>query len=167
VESAVDPLEKLRDIHLPLDPNWWPPAPGWWIILCLFMVIVVFLVRACVSAHRRRQAGLIAIKSLNEIEQGYKHNRNTQDTIRQLSVLLRRHALAVDHQKPVAGLGGDAWLQYLDQKSNGKKFSQGVGHSLITAPYRPDPTVDFAALFPLIRELFKTSRAPKDMKRSK
>ena len=94
MESAVDPLEKLRDIHLPLDPNWWPPAPGWWIILCLFMVIVVFLVRACVSAHRRRQAGLIAIKSLNEIEQGYKHNRNTQDTIRQLSVLLRRHALA-------------------------------------------------------------------------
>ncbi|MDA7785401.1 DUF4381 domain-containing protein, partial [Pseudomonadales bacterium] len=33
-----DPLAQLRDIRLPVEPDWWPLAFGWWIVAALILV---------------------------------------------------------------------------------------------------------------------------------
>ena len=38
-----DPLQQLRDVHLPPDPSWWPPAPGWWILAAVIAVIILLV----------------------------------------------------------------------------------------------------------------------------
>ena len=34
----ADPLDALKDIYLPLEPHWWPPALGWWITAGLVLI---------------------------------------------------------------------------------------------------------------------------------
>ncbi|MGB5468066.1 MAG: DUF4381 family protein, partial [Sedimenticolaceae bacterium] len=32
-------LTGLRDYHLPDAVGWWPPAPGWWLLFGLLLVL--------------------------------------------------------------------------------------------------------------------------------
>jgi len=38
-------IADLRGLHLPQDPAWWPPAPGWWIALALVCLAAFLLFR--------------------------------------------------------------------------------------------------------------------------
>lgn len=46
-------LGNLRDIHEPLPPPFWPPAPGWWILAFLILVLIAV---ATYLAWRRYRA---------------------------------------------------------------------------------------------------------------
>ena len=49
-----DLLAQLKDIHVPLEPLWWPPAPGWW-LLCLVVLILISLALRWLRGWLRRQ----------------------------------------------------------------------------------------------------------------
>jgi len=53
--NADDPSSiPLRDIHLPDPIGWWPPAPGWSIVLGLLVLASAGLAFALWHRHRRR-----------------------------------------------------------------------------------------------------------------
>ncbi|HCG70266.1 MAG TPA: DUF4381 domain-containing protein, partial [Gammaproteobacteria bacterium] len=35
-----DPLTALKDIYPPVEPHWWPPAPGWWLVAMLLFAVL-------------------------------------------------------------------------------------------------------------------------------
>jgi len=43
VSQDTDPLAGLHDIHMPEAIGWWPPAPGWWLLLGLVFISIAAL----------------------------------------------------------------------------------------------------------------------------
>ncbi|VAW83212.1 FIG00657500: hypothetical protein [hydrothermal vent metagenome] len=153
---AAQPALQLRDIHLPTGPGFWPPAPGWWILAALSLVLLVWVAWVATyhyRLHRQRQR-ILAL--LAELEQD-AGNRATPENIAQISTLLRRLALMRYPRQQVAALTGIDWLRFLDKSGGQGRFSQGPGQVLATGPYQPalPADLDVQALGTLVRHWVK------------
>lgn len=147
----------LKDIHLPEAVGFWPPAPGWWLLAILLpaMIASAFYLY---KRYRRKAALRIAAKLLAAVR-GDNDSERLQ-RLAALSALLRRVAMTTAPRAEVAGLRGQAWLQYLDGEFADKPFSQGVGRCLADAQYRqtvPDD-IDMEVLFKLCERWLKEQR---------
>ncbi|MEO6365954.1 MAG: DUF4381 family protein [Luteimonas sp.] len=134
----------LRDIHAPLAPPWWPPAPGWWAV---FAVIAVAITIAAWWFARRRtyRHSVMAM-----FDQGITTSSTPAAQVAAMSELLRR---AARRREPHADtLQGDAWLLFLDGGATPARFSQGAGRLLLEGGFQRE--VDHAhvdALVPIAR----------------
>ena len=152
--SDLPPIvERMRDIQLPAEPGWWPPAPGWWGVsaLVLFALLLALWLWRYRFALRRE-----ALRELARIEAQFRRHKDARLLAARLSTLLRRVALALDGRRPVARLHGEAWLAYLDRRGGEGAFTSGPGRALARFPYsgvveeggaEPDPK----ALLQLVR----------------
>jgi hypothetical protein len=124
----------LRDIHLPEPISWWPPAPGWWMLLGLaVLALIAFaLLRRWYLRRRRRQR---VFEQLARLESAYHQHRDALQLVRELSVLMRRAGISLYPRRDIASLTGDNWLAWLDGTSPHKGFSDGAGRVLAKAPY--------------------------------
>jgi len=136
----------LKDIHLPAAIGWWPPAPGWWLLLVLSLALPTagyWLYRRLTRKTPLKAARkfLAELRAQNELDPAA--------CLRELSALLRRVSISRDPRSQVAHLHGDAWLQFLDQGLADAPFSTGPGRCLADAHYRPSaPTdLDLNAIF--------------------
>ncbi len=145
----------LRDLHLPDPVGWWPLAPGWWFVIALLLIglagLTAYLYRRWQFHASRRHA----LRELARYESAYLEHRNPVLLGKQLSELLRRGMLAYAPRAEVAGLTGEAWLQWLDRGMPVPYFHTEGGKSLLDLPYRdPDgdlADVDIAALVAAVR----------------
>lgn len=107
--STAGPV--LRDIHLPAEPSWWPPAPGWW-LLGVFALLA--LVAFAWLWRRRRRARQRQQRILGELERLVRQHREDGDRAALLGgmhQLLRR--VAREQDAAAVRLRGDAWRQTL------------------------------------------------------
>jgi len=137
----------LRDIHLPAEPSWWPPAPGWWVLAALACLALAFAWRRHASRKRLRRARealqIELLKARSEHPDGAAQ-------LAALSLLLRR---AAKRYAPSAlTLRDDDWLRFLDGDDAARPFSQGAGRLLLDGPYRPRiESADAEAVAALVR----------------
>lgn len=138
----------LRDIHLPDPVGWWPPAPGWWVLVCASIALLasgIWLWRR----WRRLTVKALALRELDRIE---REAGDPQERLRRLAILLRRTCLSLYPRENVAGLTGEAWLAFLERASGDGRFSGETGRLLVEAPYRPSVEGDPESLLQAIRE---------------
>lgn len=128
----------LRDLHLPDPVGWWPLAPGWWALIALAAVGVIWLVLKVWQRRRRAAARRFALQQLKRHAHAYTKHRNAVLLGSQLSELMRRTMLAYAPREKVAGLTGEEWLAFLDRDLDRPHFREGDGRPLIEWPYR-DP----------------------------
>lgn len=106
-------LDNLRDIVVPDPPPFWPPSPGFWVLLGMLVVVVVsacwwFLAARKRNAHRR--AGLALLSA--------------SKTAHDVSVVLKRVALAVFPREQVAPLYGEEWIAFLNRTCPRSHFTE-------------------------------------------
>ncbi len=135
---------QLKDVHLPAVPDWWPLSVfGYGFILFVLVVLIcsgLYLMKKWLRGRARRKA----LKQINIYKNTPRVN-NTK-TIANLSILLRRVALAYYPRHEVAGLTGAAWLEFLDKTGETEIFTKEIGDLLLYAPYQKKADADYSEL---------------------
>ncbi len=147
---------QLRDIHLPAEPGFWPPAPGWWILAALLLALLAWTGRVLLRRYRLQRQRQRILAMLGELEQEPANNI-TPERIAQISSLLRRLALMRYPHQRVAALTGSEWLRFLDESGGDGRFCHGPGQVLANGPYQPAlaDDLDTHALSDLLRGWIK------------
>lgn len=157
--AKTDPLAQLKDIHLPEPVSWWPPAPGWYLLMLIGLLLLVYLTYA---AHRRYRDALAkkqALLLLARYQEQYEKEPNVAQTSAHISELLRRVALVYFPRAQVASLHGEAWLHFLNQTGKGIDF-HSVRHMLLDAPFKAQDNMNLTPLFNQARQWIKQRRRP-------
>ena len=144
---------QLRDIHLPGPPEFWPPAPGWWVLAAIAVGLATWvgvLLWRQVRIRRQRRHILALLERMEQSTNGAA----TPEFLAQLSRLMRRLALMRFPRHEIASLTGIKWLQFLDSSGGNGQFSQGPGKVLAHGPYMRElrDEVDRRALTTVIRQ---------------
>lgn len=152
--SKPESLAQLKDIHLPAAISWWPPAPGWIIILASLLFLAVGIIYGFVLYYRHRQARRQALRLLLTYQQEYRSGVPSQMISVKVSELLRRVALVYYPRKQVASLQGEAWLDFLNATGKNVDFYT-VRESLLSLPYQENQEVNLKPLLNLAQVWIK------------
>lgn len=131
-------LSGLRDIHLPTEPNFWPLATGWYILI--IGLILSFLI--CFIWWRIYQNRPLPY-ALRELE---KIQKTSKDQLKLLSQLLKRVAMAKYGRKEVAPLTEDTWQDFLLSAAP-DTLTQKQAHLLAFAVYAPKHPISDSTLY--------------------
>lgn len=141
----------LKDIHLPTDSLWWPPAPGWWVLLILLILIGLLLTKMLpriLAWLRLRPIKSACLRELDRIRQmASGESGNERKVIQQLSVLLRRAVMSYGAREKDASLSGEKWVNRLNQISEGPCFSDEQFNVLTQGQYQPMFEIEIDELF--------------------
>ncbi|MDX1800858.1 MAG: DUF4381 domain-containing protein [Marinobacter sp.] len=116
-----DPLSALHDIHLPQPGGFWPPAPGWWLVALVALVLVAGAVMLVLRRRRRNRWLRQALRELDLT--GFSQLADQQQLV-ELNQLIKRAARARYPDQHPESLSGERWIGFLVQTCPG----QGADH---------------------------------------
>jgi len=149
----------LRDIHMPGAIAWWPPAPGWWILVALLAGVCALAAWRYARGYRRRAA----LRTLERIYSDLQAGEPVAACLPVVSSVVRRFAMVVAASpRGIAGLVGERWLTWLDSQWERTQFTNGPGRALARAPYAPPATFSSEDALALTRVCIDWVRAQKD-----
>ncbi|KAA5547286.1 DUF4381 domain-containing protein [Roseiconus nitratireducens] len=117
-------LDRLNDIVMPPDVPWWPPAPGWYVVMMIVLAIVIALL---LKQWQRWRGNAYRRSALKHLE--------TTRSAAGISELLRRTALVIASRSTVAGLTGSDWPNWLARQCP-DPMPEGVKSILAGQVYR-------------------------------
>lgn len=113
--NPQDPLAALHPLRSPELIGWWPPAPGWWIVLAasvLAMVIAAVLARRRYTRNAYRRH---ALHQLERAQRAYQADGDASHYMAQVNALLKSVALLVYPRNTVAASHGGEWRAFLNR----------------------------------------------------
>ena len=154
-------MNGLRDIHEPLPPDWWPPAPAWWLLTLVLVGVLVSIFRR-VRDHYRRAAPYRAARTrfaaLDE-----RRAAGTVDTrafVDGANALLKSLLVDTEHRVDAVRANGDAWLALLRERCGDAAFTSAPGRLLGNDRFRRALTDDATELAALLRGALDRLRPP-------
>jgi hypothetical protein len=153
-EVSPELLEQLRDIHSAVEPGVWPPAPAWWVLGTLVLVVMLWLLRQASKRWlvRKRRARLLA--ALDDIQSQYDPETSSSEYLSRLNRLFRVVAVRAFPGTASARLQGAAWVDFMRSL-----LPDGVNTDSLAAlesgPYQASPEFDATGLYAMAKEWIK------------
>jgi len=137
-----NPLDALKDIHLPAAASWWPLAWGYWLLLVLILIGVALLARRYYQLRMRRAAMSAFDALVADFEQHQDNMRLAQD----ITVLIRRTLLSINPREEVARLTGQEWVDVVKQTRPEIELKEATLTTLTASVYQSTAQIDAEAL---------------------
>jgi len=129
--------QQLRDIRGIDSISWWPPAIGWWGVMCLAIMILSVCIALYVRRTRYKKSWQCSATSELEKLRKKLKNETSKKLVSELSELIKRIAVKKFNRGDCAGLSGRAWLKWL-RENDPRLFNwEQHGKILIDIPYAP------------------------------
>lgn len=133
--QAGNPLDQLKDIHLPDDISMWPIAWPWWALLISIIAIVIF----SLWFHKKNKWKKAALSQLAEL------TTDSENFVSQVNRLLKQISLGPLKHTQCAQLSGSVWIEFLNEHSKQPLFI-GELQNFAHAPDNPKIQLDKLAL---------------------
>lgn len=154
--DSADPLSQLADIHLPEPIGFWPPAPGWWVLLVLLIVVAFVFYRRYLATWKQKRICNFALRELDKCVAEFRRASAVPDGdkdsaklnfVNEVNAVLRRVALKHYPQDLPASLGGDHWIAFLRHHGDASLLDDTLAHTLSQGRFARHWDVDDAALY--------------------
>ena len=126
-------LTNLNDIVIVPPPPWWPPAPGWYALAFVSLIIIIWSIYRLWHRYHSNRYRRAAMAELAQIE-----TEQDAHAVSLLPALLKRTALHAYSREQVAALSGEQWRGFLDQHCESEPFKGEAGDLLTKLAYHPD-----------------------------
>jgi hypothetical protein len=136
-----DLLSQLRDIHSAAPVSWWPPAPGWWVLGLLLLVLLAWLGRRVVARYRVHQRRRQMLGWIDHLNTNVDPQNNPQAYLSTLNRIFKLVALRAFQSENCAAMAGQDWADFLIEKMKKSQSSESLG-VLVSGPYDPAPKFD-------------------------
>jgi len=150
--NPSNPLDQLKDIHLPDAISAWPPAYGWWLATIIVIALTVMAIRWFLSRRKKGRYKVEANAQLALILDQYNENQDSLAALESINGLLKQTCMTRFGRNEVASLTGDAWLNFLDSAGGTDAFSKGPGRCLTATLYAPNPIAPIEELVELTKK---------------
>jgi len=112
--NPQDPLAALHPLRDPLPVEWWPPAPGWWILLVLLTVSIAIVGWMLLRRRRARAYRRQALAQLDSLRTRYQQTQDANAYLAEANALLKSAALMAYPRRDIAASSGSRWLAFLN-----------------------------------------------------
>jgi len=136
-----DPLAALRDIHLPAPVEWWPLAPGWWLLIALG---VASLIAVAIYLYRHIKRNAYRHQALLQLQQLAGPGERNSLWLQSLNELLKRCAHSAYPQGHTSSLHGKTWCNFLQQQVDNAVVTPEALALLSDGGYKSDSHVSAA-----------------------
>lgn len=145
-----DLLSQLRDIHATAPVPWWPPAPGWWMLALLLLVLLGWVGRRLLARYRIHQRRRQMLGWIDHLNANIDPQRDPQAYLSTLNRIFKLVALRAFPDQHCAVLSGQDWVVFLVEKMEKSQSAASLG-ALALGPYDPAPRFDPDQLSELAR----------------
>lgn len=132
--SDAGDLANLRDLALPAQISFWPPAVGVWIVAGACLAALAIVLWRGVKRYRASAWKRAAIDELRAI------HIDDPDLVERVSAILKRVAMVGYGRAQVASLTGKAWADFI--AGAGAGFDTGSLRQTLANVYDPRHTLD-------------------------
>ena len=135
--KSTDPasLQNLNDIVLPEFADWWPLASGWYFLLGLLLIVLVWFIYTSIQRRINDRYRRTALHQLQLLAQDIDRADKRDFALRQVPILLKRTALTAYPRRQLASLTGKRWHDFLNSKVSTPSFTESSCYSLDNISY--------------------------------
>ena len=127
-------INGLEPIIAPDPVSFWPPAPGWYVLAVIALLLVFYGVYLLIRKYQKNLYRRLALQELATLELNTNSQQIAQ-SIASLNTLLKRTALAGYPRDKVASLSGKDWLAFLEKTCPTLRFTDSPGKLLAEIAY--------------------------------
>ena len=105
-------LSQLRDVHSPAPISFWPLAPGWWVLIIIFIIALSTGIYLSISLWRSKQWKRQAKKQYKHLREEYQKSPSVEVII-EINKLLKQTLSSAKQDRHFLQAHGETWSEAL------------------------------------------------------